>query len=297
MDLDRLIGARHLPHNETDRVHLLGWQEPNGDVVPTNLAVSNVDVDVDLANEVVLDERMLSAPLNQQALLTQSEILALDETARSAAQTASSAFDRWLAVIRWKAKDATIGRGSLLVRQTVHDTRLLAKPALAPVWSGSLAVTLVFKEPMTAAEWDQAGAVLSAGGASPVYWSTFFDAVAHLHTQELNTATVQLAVAAEVFLRSRIAVSLPAQLSASLREYIDDMNIRPLMTKAFPDLLAPSGSSSFEKLLSTLHGMFDARNHIMHSGASPAVSPARTDSFRDAVRALMEFEESPAYWR
>jgi len=285
----------HMPSDDTSRIGVLSWNPETGTAL--SLSVSSVDVSYDLPNPIALDHKMLSQPPNARHLVAETDAHALDSLCTAANETLISAAARWLSVLRWKSKDATIGREGLQLKQTGFGAKLRVKPSLAQVWAGGIAVTLMFKEPLAAEEWDATGAALMAGLEAPVYWTTYLDGIVSLRRADLGNATILFAVACEVFLRRKLATSLPAPLSQPLRDYIDDMNIRPLITKAFPDLLSATGQVAYSNLTSGIHRLFDARNDIMHSGSSPHVDDTSVQSFRSSTLGLLDLEEDQTVWK
>ena len=139
-------------------------------------------------------------------------------------------------------------------------------------------------------------AALISGEESPLYFNTFFDGIEHKKIGDFQRAVVDFAVACEVFMRTKVMNKIPLELMSSMKDYIDEANIRIVLTKFFPNLLSAGGQLEYKKILSNLHQLFDNRNQILHSGNLPGLSEQQIKKFQESTNHLIYFDDHPDYW-
>jgi hypothetical protein len=121
---------------------------------------------------------------------------------------------------------------------------------------------------ITVETWEDVRNAVQKGLDSPVYIVLMHDSIEHMGHGDLSRAIVDMAVACESFLRMLLSSSLPSDLSYSIREHLDDVNIRPVLTKFIPDILTQAQLKKLKSIESKLHKLFDTRNDIVHIGHS-----------------------------
>ena len=140
---------------------------------------------------------------------------------------------------------------------------------------------------VTINQWDEVGSALQSGIKPPIFVDLMFDAIEHMKLGDLHRATVDMAVACECYLRTLVTNSLPIGLKKSLSEYVDDANIRIVLTKFIPDVLSDQERQELKRLESRLHKLFDVRNEILHTGRNPALDFIDCGKFLEATRSLI----------
>jgi hypothetical protein len=164
------------------------------------------------------------------------------------------------------------------------------------VWSGPHSLTLPWLNPISVEEWERAADSLLRGEHSPLYFDLYFDGIEHCKVGEFQRSVVDFAVSSEVLMRSKVMGKLPNGLLQPIEEYVDEANIRIVMTKFFPWLLSDKGKGEFKRFSSQLHQLFDARNDILHSGHLPNLTEEQVEAFRVATKSLISLGDDPANW-
>ena len=84
-----------------------------------------------------------------------------------------------------------------------------------------------------------------------------------------------------------VSNSLPSDLNNSVREYLDDANIRSVLTKFVPEILTDKERQKLKQIESRLHKLFDVRNDIVHTGQSPAMEVPDCAKFLETTKTLI----------
>jgi predicted transglutaminase-like cysteine proteinase len=114
-----------------------------------------------------------------------------------------------------------------------------------------------------------------------------FDAIEHLKLGDLQRAVVDMAVSCESYLRLLIANNLPVDLLNSIKEYIDDVNIRPVLMKFVPEIFNEEERKRLQKIEGALNKLFDTRNDILHAGRAEHLTMPDCEKYLKATRELI----------
>jgi hypothetical protein len=114
-----------------------------------------------------------------------------------------------------------------------------------------------------------------------------FDAVEHMKLGDFQRATVDMAVACEAYLRMLVSSSLPSDLNNSVREYLDEANIRRVLTKLVPEILSDQERQQLKHIQGRLHKLFDVRNDIVHIGPTQGLDSRDCQQFLEATKTLI----------
>ena len=107
---------------------------------------------------------------------------------------------------------------------------------------------------------------------------------------DLQRTVVDTAVGCESFLRLLVANSFPAPGVSSIKEYVDQANIRIVLTKFAPQMLNDQERKKLAKVLPALHRLFNTRNDILHSGRVEGLTAEGCKKFLDAATTLVQLE-------
>lgn len=102
---------------------------------------------------------------------------------------------------------------------------------------------------------------------------------------------IDIAIACEVFLRSRVLFALPAGIPAAIITSIESTNVSQFVAKFFPDLLNACGKSEFKPLSKELTSLFDARNKIMHMDNNERSTSDQCVRFIALTKKLFDLEK------
>lgn len=205
----------------------------------------------------------------------------LERTAAEYQSVARRGFDVWKRMLRWKAVNWRIGRGSL--SEVSGGAELINEADGRHVWSATTTITTPMQQEISVMLWDVAMKDLQAQVDIPLPVDLFFEACHHASLGDIRRAALDAAVAVEVFIRERVAASLPEGLGEAAREVIDTANIRILLNKVYLEATGQSGKS-----LSKIQELLNIRNDLAHKGSSSALTPERCHVLLEAVRIFLK---------
>lgn len=116
------------------------------------------------------------------------------------------------------------------------------------------------------------------------------DSIEHVKSGELQRGIVETAMGCEVFLRTLVAGSLSPALQPSISAYVDDANIRVVLEKFVPEVIATDRVEEFDAIKSKLHKLFDVRNSIVHKGRGENLSRPQCEEFIEVATKLISLE-------
>lgn len=284
-----LPSASDLPdgENRSDQLSLTGWKETESGDVPRKYNIHRVNVFVHFDSELTFPTEVLSRSPNASDLFSSSQQKSLDKQTQKYGQIAENAFDLWIRTLRWQCRKSCIGRPEIQGHETGWTTYLIDENTNHRVWGSPLRMVIMFSDPVTVAQWKKVEKALSQRLQPPIYYEQFSDGEEHLRRDDLQRAVVDFAVACEVFIRTIVMRDLPDQLSQAVKDYIDETNIRKVMSSFFPAALDKDGNDILDRIRSELHKLFDARNEILHSGNMQDLDTDKCQNFRNATRKLI----------
>jgi len=280
---------RHLP-TEPNKGELLTfnvYREVDGKKIPQRFWAHAVDVIVLVPEQVTVAKAILNQPPNAYGVVPESHQKQLDRVAENYTSIAEKAFDLWKRTLRWKCENSAIGRPEFTGHKSGWGTALTTQSTNQRIWIWHEVIRSKGSKPVTPEIWNHVESALQSGTRPPVFVELMFDAIEHMKLGDLQRATVDMAVACESYLRTLVGNSLPAGLNESVREYVDDANIRPVLTKFVPKILKEVERKELKKLQSTLHKLFNARNDIVHKGRLAELKPDDCERFLQATRKLL----------
>ena len=265
-----------------------GYNEVEGKKIPIYIWVHAVDVATFTGERVTVTEAILNQAPNAYDIVPKAQQDQLDRVAKAHTSIAEKAFDLWLRILRWKCNNSAIGRPEISGHESGWGTYLITESAGQRIWVWSEPIRWeIGQEAITAEIWNDVNSALQSGMKPPVFVELMFDAIEHMKLNDLQRATVDMAVSCETYLRMLVSSSLPTSVNDSIREYVDDANIRSVLTKFVPEILNQKEKMQLKKIASTLHKLFDARNDIVHMGQTPKLKLLDCQQFLDATRKLL----------
>lgn len=271
-----------------DRLDLNVWREMDGQRFPLEYRVLDVDLNVSVPGIHALPAGVLEKPPNAIDILSRQDEEVLMSLASSQHAVAYLALDRWLRTVRWKTGRPMVGREISEGLETGWGTALVDSKANKRVWVQHETIVILRSDPITLDQWTEIEASLRKGLEPPVFVDLLFDAMMHFTAGDLRRAVVDAAVAAETYIRMVIRNDLPGELGDKLRELIDEANIRPVMTKVFPETLERCGQPVPPKaIMSDIHALLDVRNKMLHLGHHNSLDRTKCEKFLDAVGQLI----------
>ena len=254
-------------------------QSLSADGTPVTYAVRDVDVELDqLDTDLVrgLVARDKPDP-NVDAVAEMGEV-------------AGRAFDYWIRVVRWQAKSHRIGRLTRQQRDT-WGSRLRETGTRRQLASHAIRIVVSLSSPLSPELWTDIAGLLVAGSEPPVSFDLYFDSLDHIDHGDLRRAIVDLANAAELFLRSRLDRSLPSALTPAVRKYAMRANASVLLSRFAPEILGAGGPSFLQAKKADLAQLFELRNRLVHSSDQLALTESMCRQLGRVTKELLELDE------
>jgi len=275
---------------EGDLLSFNTYREIDGEKKPIQFSVHAVDITVQIPDQIHIPQEVLNRPPNAYDILSDSKQAQLNQLALTYTGIAEEAFGFWIRVLRWKSDNSEIGRPQIIGHKSGWGTYLLAKETSNRVWAWHDTFRVPREPAITSEIWENTSSVLQKGIDPPIYIELMFDGIEHAKAGDFRRAIIDMAVACEVYLRTLVSRSLPSGLNNAIMEYIDDANIRPVLTKFIPEILNGEGKKSLKKLTSPLHSLFDIRNKIVHTAKQIEITQDECQKYLAVTRELFLIE-------
>jgi hypothetical protein len=274
------------------KVYCRSWLRVNGVDVPAEYIVRRIDVKVFLNESPKIHPEMLVLNINQYGLLEDSEQATLNTICEENSRTAIEAYEYWLSVLRWSTKSFRIGRTAVVDNASGWNPTLCAVNHNKRVWSGS--ASRVYKAEavhrLRIEEWEAVDTILAEGKEVPPHIVLLQDAQEYNYRRDHRRSMIDIAIACEVFLRSRVLFALPNGISASIITSIESTNISQFVSKFFPEILTETGQTKYRPLVKELTSLFDARNKIMHMDNHERATSAQCERFIGLAGKLFDLD-------
>ena len=127
-------------------------------------------------------------------------------------------------------------------------------------------------------------------GPAPTYALIRYDAQESLYHCDYRKSLIELAMACELFLRQMVLKRLPAKLSPTLVEAIEELNINQYVSRHFRGILSEAGTLEFGRLSKELNSLFSKRNKLLHMGESEPATIENCERFLKVARRLHNLE-------
>jgi hypothetical protein len=279
--------------NQEGQLSFNGWREQNGKKVPIQYSVNTVDIEVATKEKILLPCKVLDVSPCAYKIISKEQQENLNHLVAVYGSTAERAFALWIKTLRWKCNNSAIGRPEISGCESGWSTYLVAKPQDKRVWIAPQIIVAMGSKMVTPEIWADVENSLKQGCTSPVYIDLMMDANEHIKLDDVQRATVDIAIACETFLRMILASTLPSNLQPAIAIYIDDANIRQVIEKFIPEVLNDAERKDFNKIKSKLHILFDNRNKIVHKGDMSSLTKKVCESFIETANKLFEMKKVP----
>ena len=285
----------HLPKQITNKsvissrdsvIRISSYRQKNGLKIPLSLWIEYVQVQVSLGQTITLPKQVLAGPPNQLDFLSPQKRLRLKQIMKSHEELANEAFDLWIRILRWKSNDGSIAMPQLHGFDAARSSHLIDCATKQPFWAGDFTLPIYLANPITLSIWHDVQETLKLGKKPPIYIDSMFDGIEQFRIGNFQQSVVYLAVASEAFMRSRVMQSLPKGLTTALIKYIDEVPIRQVLERFFPDTLDAAQNNVLKSIKSRLHKLFDDRNTILHSGLKEDLTSGDCQQYIEATKNL-----------
>jgi hypothetical protein len=281
---------------EDIRLVVTGWREDKGQRIPSMVSVQDVEVTIEIVENIKIHERMLTIPPNAYDLLDDKEKNKLNEVGDSYGKLAEAAFEHWIRLLRWKSRNGSIGRSAVKGHASGWSTYLRDRKSDHNVWMYIPPFTFYLSDPIGLDTWEEVDKSLKRDEESPLYFDLYFDGIEHSKIKDYQRSIVDFAVAAEVFLRSKVMDKILQILLPSVRKHIDRSAIHNYYDQFFPEILSDIGKTEYGNLKANLKNLFESRNAVLHSGNLLGMMPEQIRQYQSTVKELLSFDDHPEYW-
>lgn len=250
-------------HDKNARACRGAWNSKTGETF--YFVIRSVDVCVEVPTEVAVPNEVLERRPNAYELINAEQQKTLDSIAEGCSAQSQAAFEYWVSLLRWVSGSHKICRPVSVGNESGWSTYLLDAGTKKEVWSHSRIIIVQGYRTVTDAIWEKVGQLALSGQSPPIYSILYSDALHCIDVADYRRALVDLSVACEVFLRSRVLASLPSGTSDQVARLIEEVNINQLVAHLFPALLNPSTQERYKKeIKDDLSSLFARRNKLMH---------------------------------
>jgi len=287
-----LPSEQHLPKepNEGNLLSFNTYREIKGAKKPIKFKVHAVDTLVRVSQEIYVPQAILGRPPNAYDVLSEGKQAHLNQLAKSYSGIAKEAFETWIRFLRWKSDNSSIGRPRVIGYESGWSTYLVAEETNNRIWAWQDPLRVPGEPAITSEIWESIGKALQNDSNPPIYIELMFDGIEHIELGDFQRAIVEIAVACETYLRTLVTRSLPSGLKHAVVDYINDANIRTVITKLIPEILNEEGKKQLKKIVSSLHSLFDIRNEIVHTAKTIEITRDDCKNYLDTTRELFLIE-------
>ena len=242
-----------------------GWHWVGEENKPQDFRVNVVHVRVRVGQEMEVPDEVIRSPNTRWQAFDERKQESLWSLLDALSATANDAYAYWLRVMRWKSGIGFIGEPHLISQSLALNPELECCATDRYFWTARQGVTFPREETVSSQQWDETQSALSSGIQSPIWLDFLFDGEHRSSNRDFVGATLSLAIAFELAIRSLIASHLPKDAVEPLVFHlIDNSNVRAIMNRI--------GSLSFwddewKAAFDTdnLQRLVQTRNDIMHS--------------------------------
>ena len=259
----------------------------DGIKVAENIHVHKIDVEVAMNATASLLPSVLNLPCNNYASVDAETQGELNEYCTGHRIIAAQAFDYWLSVLRWTCDNYAIGRHAVIDNSSGWPTYLHEVSSNRKVWIGSMGISIPGTRALTSPNWRTAAGRLRGGAKAEAYLTILHEAEEYLERGEYRRALIDMAVAAELYIRAACMSRLPATLSSYLVKKIDRIGITEFSEQVFPGILTEEDLKKFNTIKSSLREMFEARNQVMHMADYGVANEPLCRKFLASVKLLV----------
>ena len=252
-----------------------GWETVNGVEKPYKISVDSI--------EIVANLRKILPFSPTEKHRTHEQHLYLSKVTEEHEIVTKKAFDYWVRVLRWQSGLGSLGRPEISSVNSGWGTILRAQGDTHTLSRSAIILQMTTDSPINLEQWQRTQHLVKMGGEPPVYIDLMYDGITQYVNHDFRRSIIDLAVACEVLIRTRVMNSLPSNLNPKIKQYIDETGIRQFI-KYFKETLTDTQSSALRDSWSDIQKLFDDRNGILHSGDTKNLPRERCKKYIDVAR-------------
>jgi hypothetical protein len=279
-------------HDEDARACRGAWNGNTGEAI--YFVIRSVDVCVEASTEVPVPREVLERHPNAYELISDEQQRTLQSIAEACSTQSQAAFEYWVSLLRWVSGSHKICRHVSVGNAPGWSTYLLDAATEKEVWVHSQTIVVEGYRTITDAVWEKVSQLALAGESPPIYSILYGDALDCIDEADYRRALVDLSVACEVFLRSRVIASLPLGTSDQVSRLIEEANINQLVAHLFPALLDQGAGERYKKKIKEeLSSLFARRNKLMHVAELHGATLENCRRYASSARELFNLLPEP----
>lgn len=265
------------------------WNSNTGEVIYYH--VHEIDVITLCPSEIALPDVVLTKRPNAYESIDSGTQAKLSSMAGAAEGVASSAFEYWIALLRWTTGSHRIGREVRVGSASGWSTYLHDSATDKPVWVQGSTFVIQGAHRVTVDEWRQALDHAVSAREPPMHVVLLGDARHCIDVGDYRRALVDLSVACEVYLRTVVLDSLPPGVQEEITRLIEEANINQFVAHLFPALLSGPAQQQYKKTTKPdLSALLARRNKLLHVAELEGATRESCERFRGAAEALFLHE-------
>ena len=279
-------------HDEDARACRGAWNINTGETI--YFVIRSVDVCVEATTEVPVTSEVLDRHPNAYELISDEQQNTLNLIVEACSAQSQAAFEYWISLLRWISGSHKICRHVSVGNSSGWSTYLLDAATEKKVWIHSQTIVVEGYRTITDAVWEKVSQLALARESPPIYSILYGDALDCIDDADYRRALVDLSVACEVFLRSRVIASLPSGTSDQVSRLIEEANINQLVAHLFPALLDQEAGERYKrKIKDDLSSLFARRNKLMRVAELHGATPENCRRYASSARELFGLLPEP----
>lgn len=278
-------------HDDNAKAICQSWFLIDGKEVPASYVINRIAIRIELSETPDIHPNMLTLPVNQYELITAAEQEVLNTLCKTYFDVAATAYEYWLATLRWKTGSYLIGRSFTNDNASGWSPRLRTIESDKDVWASSISINIDRQHETTEAEWAAINGSITNGEEVPAHIVLLQASQEYHKRRDYRRSLIDIAISCEVYLRFRVLARLPSATTSSVVSAVESMNINQYVTKFFPELLSEEGKSVYKPINKELTTLFDARNKIMHMDNKERSNSSQCLRFIELAQKLFKLDD------
>lgn len=275
----------HDGFDEDAAITCQSWRtSTDGRKYPTEYGVHRLRVEVEGKDSSAVPEDAIGRV--DVSLFTQSQRERLNKAAARLSNVADSAFEHWIAVLRWQANNPFIRPPFGPNESISFGAYLFEKSTRKRFYSPGHMFVVQPTHAVSRASWKSAQKSLSAAEVVPIWHQYLSDAHTRIVSGDPDGAVLSLAIATETLIRRAMLVFLADPPDDAFLDIVDRHSVFGYLQRWHKFTF---GSKRFSAAadIGKLQNLFSHRNRIMHSGKRNRLSIADCRSFFATVRGFI----------
>ncbi len=257
--------------------------------------IHRVDVILNQNQELLIDPETFNQNPVAYDLYTEDERNHFEKVCGTHKRLATTYYEYWLSVLRWKLDDFRIGRFEISGNDSSWSTYLKDSENGKTVWIQTGIFTILGQKTVDSDNWNDIQRSLTRNETPPSYISLKHDAEESMSHKDYVKAIIELAMSCEIFLRNMVLQGLSNNIPSNIMSAIEELNITQYVNKHFKVLVPKKKLTEYNKLAKELTSLFNKRNSILHMGNSEGATLDNCQRYLKLSKTLHDFSSILEY--